>query len=55
MNQAIWDMLLALRDAIAEAHDTHIYAEGDEHPRDCHYCSLVAQADALLLAHPRPD
>lgn len=52
MDQITRDLLVALRDAISEAHDTHIYAPDDPHPNDCHYCSLIAQTDALLLAHP---
>jgi hypothetical protein len=42
------EYLEAALDAIDEAHDTHIFAEGDEHPTDCHYCAIVRDGRAAL-------
>ena len=40
--------LEAALDAIEEAHDTHIFAEEDEHPEDCQYCAIVRDGRAAL-------
>jgi hypothetical protein len=36
--------------ALEEAHDLHIFdaEDAENHPDDCQYCKLVAEADALL-------
>jgi len=48
MNSELRTLIADMRDAIEEAHDTHIYAENDEHPADCHYCELINQANKLI-------
>jgi hypothetical protein len=49
-------ILLELIEAIEGAHDTHIYAEDDEHPDDCAYCAVVkaakVEADRLRPRQP---
>jgi hypothetical protein len=34
--------------AIDEAHDTHFFAEQDEHPAGCYYCAIVREGRAAL-------
>lgn len=37
-----------LRDMMVEAHETNIYAEGDEHEDDCSYCFAIEQANEAI-------
>jgi hypothetical protein len=48
--QALTEHLEALIALIEDAHDTHIYAEDDEHPADCVYCAAVAGARTALAS-----
>ena len=47
-------LLLAAKCALADlegAHDTHIYDEGDYHPKDCCYCETMRELrDAIQKA-----
>src|SRR5262249_1777423 len=43
------DLVREMRDELAEVHDTHVYADDDEHPDDCRLCALIARADAWLV------
>ena len=40
--------LEAALNAIEEAHDTHIYSDDDDHPKDCQYCAIVRDGRAVL-------
>jgi hypothetical protein len=42
------NQLRKLIDLINDAHDTHIYSEDDEHPKDCIYCAAVKEAEELI-------
>ena len=45
------DLLAALEsvtEALEEAHDTHIYGDGDEHEDDCSYCAAAEKARAVI-------
>ena len=44
-------LIREMRDLIADAHDTHIYAEDDPHPATCPYCHAVQWANRLLTTH----
>jgi len=53
------DMIKELKSAaklIEEAHDTHIYNNGDTHPADCEYCKQISDINEILLkADQLPD
>ena len=48
LEDSLREHLEAALDAIDEAHDSHIFAEDDEHPADCYYCSIVREGRAAL-------
>ena len=55
LKNSLREHLEAALDAIDEAHDTHIFAEDDEHPADCYYCAIVRDGREALAQSSGKD